>query len=424
MTKARSRLGLVVAFHGALALAYVGLLARDLASRERLLSTDFAAYATGAALAARGDGAHLYDAATQAATQAAILAPHQFPGGLLAFLNPPHVALAFAPLARLDFATGFRLWTIVQLALVVALASSVARIVSARGGLGRAAALTAVGALWPVFYAVQIGQLSVLLALALARLWIALDEGPAGGRGAGGANPPSRSGAGSRDDARAGAWLFVLSAKPQLLPIFPLLLWSLGRARVLAWTLAFGAAAFALTSAWLGVGVWTRYAHGLVSLESFFAQGTPEHMASLRGLLSIVFGGSRAVAVASAIAFAVVLAASGARWLRRPLRADAPPGLRARRFASACAVALLFCPHLFIQDVTLWIAPLAIFHASLDGDPARARGFARFALAWPVIFFVAATFTGATGRAATPLVLVPLVVAFAWLRRAETRGLA
>jgi hypothetical protein len=392
MTTRAPRLSLVVALHAALAVGYLGLLGRELASRERLVSSDFTAYDTGAALVAEGAAARLYDADAQADAQARLIAPHLFPGGLMAFLNPPHVALVLAPLARLDFATAFRLWTALQLGLVVLAARRVAALV-ARSSLERAAVFTSVGAFWPVFYALQLGQLSPLLLLAALELYAALAE---------------------RRHARAGAWLFALAAKPQLLPLFPILLVYSGRVRALLWAGLFGALAFVVTGAALGFDVWGRYARGLVSLERFFAQGTPEHMTSLRGVLSLAFGARAAVTLASFAALFVVAVLVEARWRRRRLLGEEPSAF-ARRYALTAALALVFSPHLFAQDLALWIAPLAIFLSALDGE--RRAAFARFALAWPLGFVVVAAVHGATGRSAALAALALPVAALVLMAR-------
>jgi arabinofuranan 3-O-arabinosyltransferase len=393
----RRRLAVLVALQGALALAFLLLVGRELGSHERMASADFSAYATAARLAARG-GAGLYDPAAQAAAQAELIAPHRFPGGLLAFLNPPHVALALSPFARLDYATAFRLWTLLQLVVVAFAARSAAAVAAARGPLERWAVLTGVCAFWPLFYAVQIGQLTPLLLLALLRLYLALDEGR---------------------DAQAGAWLFVASAKPQLLALLPLLILLSRRPRVVGWAALFGAAGVAVTALTLGWSVWPRYVSSVGALEPFFAQGTPEHMVSLRGLLSLLFGATRPVLVVTWAALGAVVLAASISWWRRPATPQ-EPGAFARRYATAVALSLLFSPHLFIQDVALWIAPLALSWRALGDEPARRARLGRLLLAWPLAY-LAAAFTSAAGRPATLAALILPAATLAWLLREERR---
>ncbi len=397
MTVLRNRSEVFTVLYGTLGLSYLACLVRELASRTSILSTDFAAYLTGWTLVWSGDGEHLYDPAAQAAVQAHLLAPYHFPNGLLAFLNPPHVAVAFAPFATLGLVAGFRLWTALQLALAVVVARAVVHTVGVRG---RAAWLlvTAVAAFWPLFYAVFIGQLSLLLTLALLRLHAALEAGRDG-------------------DRRASVWLFVLTIKPQLLPLLVVLLVVERRWRALAWASIASLGAAVASSAVLGWDVWLRYVVNLGRLESFFAQGTSDHMVTLRGLLVLLLGNPAANPFAAKVellaswgALGIAAITLAALW-RRP---SATPPAAARRLALATGVGLVLSPHLFVQDVTLWIAPLAIFFRAL-GAARGAPAFARFALSWPLIFLGVGAYISVAGRSPAPLALIPIAAALAWI---------
>jgi hypothetical protein len=394
----------LVLLHATVAGGYVVLLARELWERARIVSTDFTVFFTGWSLVAGRQAAHLYDSAAQAAAQERIMAPLQFPGGLMAFVNPPHVALAFAPLAWLDLANAFRLWTAVQLVLAVLLVRDVLALVRPRGApaLERWVVATAIAAFWPLFYAVEIGQLSVLLALALLRLRAALAANAA---------------------ARAGAWLFVLGVKPQLLPLLVALLAAYGCWRALGWAALFAGAAVAATGGALGWRVWRDWLANLGHLESFFAQGTPDHMTNLRGVVALLTGTAGPSLAASTIvlALAAVVVLVVATRARRPGSLETagrrPHG---RAFALTVGASLLVSPHLFLQDVTSWIVPVAVFYAALGGDrgeeaPPAARAFGRFALAWPLFFVGVGAYGALTGRSPAALALVPLVTAFGWM---------
>jgi hypothetical protein len=394
----RHRLVALVLLHATLIVGFAALLGRDLATRDRIVSTDYAAYDTGWSLVVAGDGARLYDPEAQRAAQARLIAPHAFPGGLMAYLNPPHAALAFAPFAWLDLATGFRLWTAAQLVLAFLVARQVLALARPRDALGRWLVVTAVLAFQPLFYAIQQGQLSLLLTLAALRLYAALA---------------------ARDDRRAAGWLFVLALKPQVLPLLLVLLVVERRWRVLLGAAALGLGAVVGSSVFLGWAIWPSYIAGLPQLEAYFAQGTAEHMVTLRGLLATALGASTAAARSalrlSVAALAVAAAALAFAWTR----AEAPaPSLDAdarlaRRFSLALGLGLALCPHLFLQDVTLWIAALAVFWRSLAADAPRAWAFARFALAWPLAFTAIAAISDG-GRGA-PLALVPIAAALAWM---------
>src|SRR5258708_30944494 len=67
-----------------------------------IASTDFTSYCTGWWMILHGRAAELYDAAAQESAQRIVMGGLSFDGGLLAFLYPPHVALAGLPLGRLS----------------------------------------------------------------------------------------------------------------------------------------------------------------------------------------------------------------------------------------------------------------------------------------------------------------------------------
>src|SRR5450432_1658905 len=100
----------------ALGLAYH--LGRELASPRELAGTDFTVFRTGWSLILSGRAAELYDATAQGAVQRSLLGAvgsPGFPGGLMAFLYPPHAALAGCALEGIARALGgpaaFWAWT-------------------------------------------------------------------------------------------------------------------------------------------------------------------------------------------------------------------------------------------------------------------------------------------------------------------------
>jgi hypothetical protein len=78
------------------------------------IGRDFIAFYTGAAMINRGTGASLYDADAQQQVATAVLEPDSRPG-LCYFINPPHVALAYAPLAWLPYRLAFYLHVLLML---------------------------------------------------------------------------------------------------------------------------------------------------------------------------------------------------------------------------------------------------------------------------------------------------------------------
>jgi hypothetical protein len=334
-----------------------------------------------------GRGAELYDVAAQQQAQRALVGAHQFPSGLLAFLHPPHAALAGVPLGLLTAWLGepaaFRLWAAVNVALLVSLARTLGRLVAPSSLAERLLVAAAVAGAFPVFLTVREGQVALLLVVALLRLGLALEDGR---------------------DLAAAVWLLVLSIKPQLIPLPLAALVAFRRWRALGFAAALATAAALASVAVLGPGIFARYLRGLGALQEHLGRGAPDAMLDLRGLLVRLLGADRA-RLATAVSFAACGAAALAFWLawvsegaaegggrgrgwvrpEVPGGGDPPEGPRRRlAYASACAAALFFSPHLFVGDLTLWAAPLGLGAAALGNTSPAARSFRRFALAWPV----------------------------------------
>ncbi len=388
--KLRAKL-LLVGYAG-LAVSFAYLLVRYAVEPDAGLASDFTAFLTGWSLILHGRGAALYDVAAQRAEQAALMGLHHFKGGLLAFLQPPHAALAGVPLGfvaeRLGEPASYRLWLAINVGLLVALARRFTRTVGAASGPARALAVCALLAALPIFKTLRDGQLSLLLALAAFGLYAALRDGR---------------------DATAGGWLLVLSIKPQLLPIPLALMAARGRWRALGFAAGFGALAALLAMAILGASTFVAYARNVHGLESHFGSGRPAGMPNLRGLLTLALGDRRPLVDAlTAAAWLLGAVALAWRWSRRRERESWESA-----FATCMAATLVLSPHLFVHDMALWTAPLALAVAAAGpATPAGVR-WSRFALAWPAIFVVAL----ASDTAFTPLIaLLGVATAVATLR--------
>ncbi|HVU53235.1 MAG TPA: glycosyltransferase 87 family protein [Polyangia bacterium] len=407
---------IVGALNAAIAVGLAFHLARELASTREMTATDFTVFRTGWTLILEGRARDLYDPAAQAAVQNALLAQvgsHGFQAGLMAFLHPPHAALAGCALGLVARALGtapaFWLWTACSLALLALLV----RLVRDELGLdGRATTLAAVSlaAFYPVLETLQQGQVSALLGVAALACVVATRR---------------------RRALAAALWLLALSVKPQTLPALVLVLAVRRERRVLGLAALLGAGAVLVTALALGPRVWWDYLSGLPALERYFGVGTPDHMPTVRGLLTRLVGVGRHRALVDALSVAAWLGALAAAGVLA-VRARATDGRAA--FAAALAFGALASPHLFPQDVLLWIAPLAlVLSCSREGAPETWRARSRLALAWP-LWFVLARALDIRGtpepRLPVDLTLVPLVVTTAWAaraalaapRRAEARG--
>ena len=385
-------------------------LIRELFSPRELASTDFTVFRTGWSLIMHGRARELYDASAQAAAQTALLnqvGSHGFQEGMMAFLHPPHAALAgcvFGWIAqRFGLSLAFWIWTAGSLALLVYLVRLVR---DELGGGPRVTALVAVtlAAFYPVLETLQEGQVSALLAVAALALAISLREGRT---------------------FSAACWLLALSIKPQTLPSLLVVLAVRRERRVLLVAAALGAGVFLLTALVLGGDVWWHYAASLPGLERFFGVGTPDHMPTVRGLLTRLFGrGSQyreAIDLLTLLAWVAAIVGAGfAAALSRPRRDGRAP------LAFALAAGALASPHLFPQDVLLWVAPVTlVLSLSREEGEDVWRRRARMVLSWPLWFVMArALDIRDTPQTHLPidLMIIPLAIATVWAAREASRA--
>jgi hypothetical protein len=302
----------------------------------------------------------------------------EFIGGLMAFLNPPHAALAGVPLGWVADHAGagvaFAIWIGVNVALLLRLDFLIRSLLGARGGERRWMVTFALLAYYPVFYTIGIGQLSLLLAVSVFELFRALED---------------------QRPLIAAVWLIVLSIKPQLLPPLLLLLAWRRNWRALGWAAVFGVGVASICAAALGASIWLDYLRNIRALEQFFAAGTPAYMMNLRGALTRLLGPQTSPAVIYRVAIDAWLAAMVALalvFVRRGVSGD----LRTE-FALALAVSLFFNPHLFPQDTVIWIVALGLYIAGLRAGGRSWTLFSVFALSWPICFVVSRALDLSTG---------------------------
>jgi Glycosyltransferase family 87 len=369
-----------IAVNGALGLGFAAVLYRNLSQPGGMLATDFTVFWSAWTLILRGHAASLYDAAAQAAAQESLMYGMHFEGGLMAFLNPPHAALAGVPFGWLAGRAGeqiaFIVWTaasVAGLAWLVRLLLDEWRPSTPRD---RWLLVSAVLGFYPVFCALKNGQPSVLLALAVLGVYRAVRA--------------ARPWAGA-------AWLLALSIKPQLMPIVAVFLAASGCWRMLVYGAALIAGAAVATGAALGPAIWIEYVRQVPRLERFWGSGTPDYMINARGALLRVVGLANATWV-DPLGYALWLTATAAvaavLVARRVDRTDdARPA-----YAWTIAIALLFNPHLFVHDAIIWIVPIVLFAAALRDADRDWLPFVAFALAWPFVFAVASSVSHKGGR--------------------------
>ena len=364
----------LVIVNGGLAAGFALSEFRHLATPASSLISDFTVFCTGWTLILQHRAAALYDEAAQRATQQALLHGMHFEGGLMAFLNPPHAALASAPVGwladRAGEQTAFVIWSVCTIAILALL---VRGLCAAWGGTDRQQRwmiALAVLAFHPVFCAIKQGQTSILLALAVLGLYRAAEDDRAW---------------------TGGAWLLVLTIKPQLVPMLVVYLAARRSWRLLWCGGALIAASAVVTAIVLGPSVWIDYLRHVRPLEQFWGTGTPEYMLNARGALTRLFGFDAHVSVdaVSDVAWLAAMAVTGALLFTRRVHEQ-----RDRRPAYAFVVAVMLAtnPHVFVHDAVIWAVPLVLFAASRRDADARWQGFAQFALLWPLLFAVGGFF--------------------------------
>ena len=298
--------------------------------------------------AALPDPGRWYDAAAYQRELATLLGPG-YPG--LNWSYPPSIMLLAAPFGRLGYLPALLLWTVASLAIFLAVA---ARQIADRR------ALIALMVSPAAVFCLMSGQSSFLTAAMLIGIFATIERRP----------------------LLAGALIGLLTLKPQLGLLFPVLLIAAGRWRVFAAASVTALALAGLTAALFGTKVWIDFvALGLPAQNLVLAdpQGiaTPFHATVFMNLRGI--GASYALAMS--VQAGVALAAAGAvAWAFR-CRADADPRLLSALFI-ACAVAAV--PYLLVYDtLPLTFAALAL----LAGGMLDARGawLARFAYWLPLL---------------------------------------
>src|SRR5262249_34394727 len=119
-----------MAIYLGLAVGYAAVLIKDLVSPDIITATDFTVFWGAWHQILHGQALSLYDEAAQRTTQQLLMHGRYFEGGLMAFLNPPHAALAGVPFGwladRAGESTAFVAWTAGNLALLALLVRELA----------------------------------------------------------------------------------------------------------------------------------------------------------------------------------------------------------------------------------------------------------------------------------------------------------
>ncbi|MBR0672994.1 glycosyltransferase family 87 protein [Neoroseomonas soli] len=315
---------------------------------------DYLAFHAAGRLAMAGEAAQAYDWAALHAAQAAIIG--RPPPGDLGWLNPPGYFFAVIPFSQLPYRAGWLAWI---------LATGFAFALAAWAVLPRAAAVAAALAVPPVLFTASVGQNGLLTAALLGASLALLDRRP----------------------AAAGIAIGLLTIKPQLGLLFPLLLVAGGRWR------AFGSAAVtalllaAAASLAFGGESWTAFlASGSGNAARMLAAGQ-DVSPRIQSVHAFVMRATGWEGLAVLLHGAVALAAAAAAlrlWLRRP------EGPEEGRAAAAIAAAFLATPYVWGYDMpAIAMAALFLARAGLrDGFLAREKGLIVLACGLPALLAI------------------------------------
>jgi hypothetical protein len=362
-----------------LAIGFALVELRNLLTPELLVASDFSVFWTGWTLILQGRALALYDEAAQRVTQQLLVGGH-FEGGLMAFLNPPHAALVSVPFGWLADHVGehpaFVAWTVGNVVLLGVFVRALSDEWGVTARKHQWMLATAVVGFYPVFCAIKNGQASLLLALAVLGLYRA--------------EKAARHWIG-------GAWLVVLTIKPQLVPMVVIYLAARRCWRLLGCASAMFAVVLVITALALGPTIWFHYLRNVGALEHFWGSGTPDYMLNIRGALTRMFGLDERVWI-DAVSYAAWLAAMvlvAVVLVRRRIDQtdDARPA-----YAFVIGLALFSNPHLFIHDAVIWTIPLVLYAAAIRDAGGEWLTFAQFALFWPLLFAAASSMNIKSGR--------------------------
>jgi Glycosyltransferase family 87 len=324
---------LILAIAVALLVAYAAIWAQ--VSRFDVGRSDFTAFYVGGTLLREGHTGDLYSQAVQQPLHSALIAPD--PEANLPFVNTPVAAALVLPATFLPLDTAYRLWSLLELAVLLIAIVLAIRSVEWPQGTPRiwqasagAAALAGLGT-WTTFMQAQWTPLLALGLVLAYRSW-------KGGHQA------------------TGAALLVLSAgiaKPHL--ALGLLAFLLGwrRRRIILGALA-GAAGLAVAS--LGLVGPSGVAGFVAILASSTTRWELSTMVSFIGVVGSVFGNGLPSHLIGAIAS--LLACAAAVWLGTRVRHELSRLDTA--LAGAAVLSLVASPHAYPDDLVM-LAPALVF---------------------------------------------------------------
>lgn len=360
-------LAAIILLNITLSLCYVAFFSKVAADGE-LWRADFTAYYTGWKMIVSGQGQNLYDLQAQTVYQQQLLGGRSFADGILPFVNPPHSALPFLPLALLQRNTAQIVWGVLNIGLLIWVIVVLSRIAHTWTPAERLGLMTAVLAFYPLYTTFLLGAFPLLVLLCTLQAYVALQQG--------------------RDRAAA-AWLLGATIKFQLILLVGIWLCAARRWQVLGWGILFGGATVGLTSALLGWNIWGDYLRLLgIHSQSYNQMGIiPAEAYSLRGTLALHWGRPYASQINQVAMVGLLGAAAVAAFIGlKPWPSDAPT--LAWRFGLVSLLGLMFSLHLNHHDALMLVVPAVLFYVFLRERGLSTLAYARFMLCAPLLVFI------------------------------------
>jgi Glycosyltransferase family 87 len=380
--------------NSALALFYV-VLWIGLARQGAFWKADFTAYYTAGSIVRDGQSARLYDLGVQQRYQQQILAGRTFADGVLLFVNPPHAAILFTPLAALPLSTAFFVWTGAQVLLLAWLVRRLLRLSAEWTSRERWLLVATVLAFPPLLFTFQLGALSLFMLVCVFETYVSLKRA---------------------DEVSAGLWLALATLKPQAM-LLPILILPAARRWIAAasFALAF-AAAVIVSSGLLGWRVWLDFRRliGVVS-QLFDANGiVPAEMYNLKGTLTLLLGNEQRSLINGLSAGALTVAAGAVLvvWLRAARPDDSRFELRV---SLTVLLGTLFSLHLYPHDALLLVAPAVLCYSYLRERSPSWRAYVALLATCPLWFALSESFVGEALRIRIPV--IAMVAMTTWTAR-------
>ena len=303
-------------------------------SPQLIKDSDYVAFYTGWSILRDGEGSALYNLEQQLKYQKQIVgnAGPVLPYRLLPFINPPHAALLFMPLAYLSFTTASYVFLGINCLVAFWIARRFWQLAAAWSETSRVLLITTFLTTEVLWYGLATRTMTLIVMAAIIEYFLALRH---------------------QQYTRAAIWLLIGTFKPQLVLLPALIPLAQRRWRMIAIAASLGLLIVVGISAYLGFGIWRDYFRTLqeVSLHGQQYGATVLLMNNLHMLFERVLWPA---AVTPAVYFALACGIVGTLLMWRS------SDKFNIRFAITILLGILVAPHLNYQDTILFFLPAAI----------------------------------------------------------------